>query len=106
MKDILGMMKQVQEMQGRMQKAQEDLAGLRIDGVSGAGMVTITLDGKGEMRGIRIDPTLAKPDEIEMLEDLILAAFQDARGKVDVAMQDMMKDVTGGMPLPPGLKLF
>ena len=106
MKDILGMMKQVQEMQGRMQKAQEDLAGLRIDGVSGAGMVTITLDGKGEMRGIRIDPTLAKPEEIEMLEDLILAAFQDARGKVEVAMQDMMKDVTGGMPLPPGLKLF
>ncbi len=106
MKDILGMMKQVQEMQGRMQKAQEDLAGLRIDGVSGAGMVAITLDGKGEMRGIRIDPALAKPDEIEMLEDLILAAFQDARGKVEVAMQDTMKDVTGGIPLPPGLKLF
>ena len=106
MKDILGMMKQVQEMQGRMQKAQEDLAGLRIDGVSGAGMVKITLDGKGEMRGIHIDPSLAKPDEIEMLEDLILAAFQDARGKVEIAMQDMMKDVTGGIPLPPGLKLF
>ena len=106
MKDVFGMMKQVQEMQGRMQKAQEDLAALRIDGEAGAGMVKITLDGKGEMRAIRIDPALAKPDEIEMLEDLILAASQDARAKVEVAMQDMMKDVTGGLPLPPGLKLF
>ena len=106
MEDILGMMKQVQEMQGRMQKAQEDLAGQRIDGVSGAGMVTITLDGKGDMHGIRIDPTLVKPEDVEMLEDLIIAAFQDARVKVEAAMQNMMKDVTGGMPLPPGLKLF
>lgn len=106
MKDVFGMMKQVQEMQGRMQKAQEDLASLRIDGEAGAGMVKITLDGKGGMQAIRIDPSLAKPDEIEMLEDLILAASQDARAKVEVAMQDMMKDVTGGLPLPPGLKLF
>lgn len=106
MKDILGMMKQVQEMQGRMQKAQEELASLAIEGQSGAGMVTVTLTGKGDMRSIRIDPSLLRPDEVEMLEDLILAANQDAKAKVEAAVAQKMKDVTGGLPLPPGLKLF
>lgn len=106
MKDLMGMMKQVQQMQGRMQKMQEELAALEIVGQSGAGLVRVTLNGKGEMRGCKIDASLLKPDEAEILEDLILAANQDARAKVEGEMQARMQDVTGGLPLPPGLKLF
>lgn len=106
MKDIMGMMKQVGQMQARMQKMQEELATLEIEGRSGAGLVKVTLSGKGEMKRIAIDPSLMKPDEVEILEDLILAATQDARGKVEAMMQSKMSEVTGGLPLPPGLKLF
>lgn len=106
MKDLMKMMKQAQEIQGRMQKMQEDLQALEVAGQSGAGMVKVTLNGKGEMRSVRIDPSLMKPGENEMLEDLLLAAFQDARTKVDAEMQAKMQEITGGLPLPPGLKLF
>ncbi len=106
MKDLMKMMKQAQEIQGRMQKMQEDLQALEVAGQSGAGMVKVTLNGKGEVRGVRIDPSLMKPGENEMLEDLLIAAFQDARTKVDAEMQAKMQEVTGGLPLPPGLKLF
>lgn len=106
MKDLMKMMQQAQEIQGRMQKMQEELQGLEIEGKSGAGMVAVRLNGKGEMRGLRIDPGLMKPGESEILEDLILAAFQDARGKVEAEMASKMQDVTGGLQLPPGLKLF
>lgn len=106
MKDLMGMMQQVQQMQGRMQKMQEELGALEIEGQAGAGLVKVTLNGKGEMRGCRIDPSLMKPEEAEIVEDLIVAATQDARGKVEAAMQSKMQDVTGGLPLPPGLKLF
>ncbi|MDX2309604.1 MAG: YbaB/EbfC family nucleoid-associated protein [Hyphomicrobium sp.] len=106
MKDIMGMMKQVGQMQARMQKVQEELAAADVEGQSGAGLVKVTLTGKGDMRKIVIDPSLMKPDEAEILEDLILAAFQDARGKVEQLMQSKMAEVTGGLPLPPGLKLF
>jgi nucleoid-associated protein EbfC len=106
MKDLMKMMKQAQELQGRMQQLQEDLAGLQVEGQSGAGLVKVTLNGKMEARTIKIDPSLIKPDEAEMLEDLILAAFQDAKGKVEAAVQAKMQEVTGGLPLPPGLKLF
>jgi nucleoid-associated protein EbfC len=106
MKDLFGMMKQVQEIQGRMQKMQEELQSMTVVGEAGAGMVKITLNGKGEMRGISIDSSIVRPDEVEMLEDLILAASQDARVKVEAMMQEKMQDVTGGLPLPPGLKLF
>lgn len=106
MKDLMKMMKQAQEIQGRMQKMQEDLQALEVAGQSGAGMVKVTLNGKGEMRAIRIDPSLMKPGENEMLEDLLIAAFQDARTKVDAEMQAKMQEITGGLPLPPGLKLF
>lgn len=106
MKDLMKMMKQAQEIQGRMQKMQEDLQSLEVSGQSGAGMVKVTLNGKGEMRGVRIDPSLMKPGENEMLEDLLIAAFQDARTKVDAEMQAKMQEITGGLPLPPGLKLF
>ena len=106
MKDLMKMMKQVQEIQGRMQQVQQDLAGLEVEGQSGAGLVKVTLNGKFEAKAVRIDPSLMKPDETEMLEDLILAAFQDAKTKAEAAVQAKMQEVTGGLPLPPGLKLF
>lgn len=106
MKDLMKLMKQAGEIQGRMQKMQEDLAALEVEGQSGAGLVTVTLNGKMEARGIKIDPSLIKPGEGEMLEDLILAAFQDAKGKAETAVQAKMQEVTGGLQLPPGLKLF
>jgi nucleoid-associated protein EbfC len=106
MKDLMKLMKQAGEIQGRMQKMQEELAALEVEGQSGAGLVTVRLNGKMEAREIKIDPSLIKPGEGEMLEDLILAAFQDAKGKAETAVQAKMQEVTGGLQLPPGLKLF
>ncbi len=106
MKDLMGMMKQVQQMQAKMQEMQQELADMEIIGQSGAGMVTVTLNGKGEMRGVKIDPSLMKPDEAEIVEDLIVAAAADAKAKVDAASQEKMKAMTGGLPIPPGLKLW
>ncbi len=106
MKDLMKMMKQAQEIQGRMQRMQEELSALEVEGQAGAGMVRVTLNGKGEMRGVRIDPALVKPEDVEMIEDLIVAAHADARAKVETEMQAKMQEVTGGLPLPPGLKLF
>jgi DNA-binding YbaB/EbfC family protein len=106
MKDLMKMMKQAQEIQGRMQQMQDELAALEMSGQSGAGLVKITLNGKGEMRSVKIDPSLMKPDDVEIVEDLVLAAFQDAKGKVESEMQKRMQQVAGGLPLPPGLKLF
>jgi DNA-binding YbaB/EbfC family protein len=106
MKDLMKMMQKAQEIQGRMQQLQEDLTKLEIEGQSGGGLVKVTLNGKMEARAVKIDPSLIKPDEAEMLEDLILAAFQDAKGRVETALQEKMQEVTGGLPLPPGLKLF
>lgn len=106
MKDLMGMMKQAQQLQARMQQVQEDLASMQIEGRSGGGLVAVTLSGKGEMKRVKIDPSLMKPEDAEILEDLIVAAAQDARGKVEAAMQSKMQEVTGGLPLPPGLKLW
>ena len=106
MKDLMKMMKQAQEMQGRMQKMQEELAALEVEGQSGAGMVKVALNGRGDMRAVRIDPGLVKPGEHEMIEDLVMAAFTDAKSKVEAAMQAKMQEVTGGLGLPPGMKLF
>jgi nucleoid-associated protein EbfC len=106
MKDLMKLMKQAGEIQGRMQKLQEDLAALEVEGQSGAGLVRVTLNGKMEARAIKIDPSLIKPEEAEMLEDLILAALQDAKGKAETAVQAKMQEITGGLQLPPGLKLF
>ena len=104
--DLMKMMKQAQEIQGRMQKMQEDLASLEVEGQSGAGLVKVKLNGKLEARGLKIDPSLIKPEDAEMLEDLIVAAFQDAKGKAEAAVQAKMQEITGGLALPPGLKLF
>jgi DNA-binding YbaB/EbfC family protein len=104
--DLMKMMKQAQEIQGRMQKVQEDLIGLEVEGQSGAGLVKVKLNGKLDARALKIDPSLLKPEETEMLEDLIVAAFQDAKAKAEAAVEAKMREVTGGLPLPPGLKLF
>ena len=106
MKDLMKMMKQAQEIQGRMQQLQDELASLEVEGQSGAGLVKVKLNGKGDARAIGIDPSLLKPEDAEMLEDLIIAALQDAKGKVETAVQAKMQEITGGLALPPGLKLF
>lgn len=105
MKNLGNIMKQVQDMQTRMSEMQEKLAELEIVGASGAGMVQATLNGKSELKRIKIDTSLVKPEEAEVLEDLIVAAVNDARGKVEARMQDEMSKLTGGLPLPPGFKL-
>jgi nucleoid-associated protein EbfC len=104
--DLMKMMKQASEIQGRMQKMQEELAALEVEGRSGAGLVTVKLNGKIDLRALKIDPSLMKADEVEILEDLIVAAFQDAKAKAEAEVQAKMKEVTGGLPIPPGLKLF
>jgi DNA-binding YbaB/EbfC family protein len=106
MKDLMGMMKQVKDMQERMQKVQEELAAVEVEGKAGAGLVTLVMNGKGEVKRVRIDPSLLKPEEAEIVEDLIVAASADAKTKVEAAIQAKMAEVTGGLPLPPGLKLF
>ncbi len=104
--DIMKMMKQASAIQGRMQQMQEELAALEAEGQSGAGLVKVTINCKFDMRSVKIDPSLMKPDDAEILEDLILAAFQDAKGKAEALVQTKMQEITGGLSLPPGLKLF
>jgi nucleoid-associated protein EbfC len=106
MKDLMKMMQQAQEIQGRMQQLQDDLADLEVEGQSGAGLVIVKLNGKGDARSIKLDQSLIKPEETEILEDLIVAALQDAKSKVEAAVQAKMQEITGGLALPPGLKLF
>ncbi len=106
MKNFAGMMKQAQELQTRMAEMQAEMERARIEGQSGGGLVVLTLNGKGELVGVKIDPSLAKPEEVEILEDLIVAAHTDAKAKVERLLQEKMQSLTGGLPLPPGLKLF
>lgn len=106
MKDMMGMMKQLQGLQKRMTDMQEQMEQITVEGQSGAGMVRVTLTAKGAMKAVNIDPSLLKADEGEILEDLIVAAHADARGKAERLVEEKMKDVTGGLPMPPGLKLF
>ena len=105
MKDIMGMMKAASEMKAKMEAMQAQLAELVVEGRSGGGMVTVSLSGKGDMRGIKIDPSLLKPEDAEMVEDLIVAAYNDAKGKSEAEAQRKMAEVTAGLPLPPGMKL-
>jgi len=105
MHDFMGMMKEAKALQEKMQGLQAEIAELEATGTSGAGLVTVTVDGKGGVKSIKIDPALAKPDEIEILEDLLVAAARDARGKAEAMAEAKMKDLTAGLPLPPGLKL-
>ena len=105
MKNLGALMKQAQEMQQKMGEMQERLADIEVEGSSGAGMVTVTLNGKSDMRRIKIDPTLLKADEAEVLEDLIVAAINDARSRLESRTQEEMSALTGGLSLPPGFKL-
>jgi hypothetical protein len=105
MKNLAGLMKQAQQMQTKMQEMQEQLARLELTGEAGAGLVRVTLNGKYEMRGLTIDPKVVDPADTEMLQDLIVAAHRVAKDKVEAAAQEEMQKVTGGLQLPPGMKL-
>ena len=105
MKNLGAMMKQVQEMQSRMQDMQAKLARMTVKGQSGGGVVKMTLDGKGTLVGTEIDASLFKPEEKEILEDLIVAAHADAKSRLEQLIAEEMKSITGGMPLPPGFQL-
>jgi DNA-binding YbaB/EbfC family protein len=105
MKNLGQMMKQAQQMQAKMAELQEKLAATEMTGLAGGGMVQVTMNGKGELRAVKIDPTLAAPDDIEVLEDLIVAAANDAKAKVEAHVAEQMQQLTGGLQLPPGMTL-
>ncbi len=105
MKNLGQMLRQAQEMQGKMEEMQAKLAELEIAGTAGADMVTVTLDGKGQMRGMRCDPSLLEPGAAEMLSDLVVAAHNDAKTRLDARLAEEMGKLTGGLQLPPGMKL-
>ena len=105
MVDFMGMMKKAEELQGKMSAMQDELGALVVEGVSGGGLVTVSLSGKGEMKGLKIDPSLFKEDDISVIEDLIVTAHNDAKGKAERIAQQRMGEVTAGLPLPPGMKL-
>jgi DNA-binding YbaB/EbfC family protein len=106
MADFMGMMKQAAQLQSKMQAMQAELDTIEVDGTAGGGMVTVRLTAKGDLKGVSIDPSLLKPEEKEIVEDLLVAAHAEARRKAELLLQEKMKDLTGGLPLPPGLKLF
>ena len=105
MRDLMGMLGKAKEMQAKFQAMQEEIAAVEALGQSGGGLVKVTLSGKFEMRKLEIDPSLFKEDDIEVLEDLILAAHNDAKVKVEEIMQEKTKALTAGLPIPPGMKL-
>lgn len=106
MTDVMGMMGKIKELQSRMETMQSELDTIEVEGTAGGELVTVTLTAKGAMKKLKIDDSLMKPGEKEIAEDLIVAAHADARAKADRLMQDKMKDLTGGLPIPPGMKLF
>jgi DNA-binding YbaB/EbfC family protein len=106
MRDIMGMMGKMKELQERMAKLQAELEALEVTGVAGGGLVSVTLNAKGVMKKLSIDASLLKREEKEIVEDLVIAAHADARAKVDRLVEEQMRELTGGLPLPPGLKLF
>jgi len=105
MKNLGNLLKQAQEMQTKMAEMQAELERLEVTGSSGGGMVSVALNGKGDMHGLKVDPSLLEPSETEILEDLIIAAHNDARTKVEALLAERTKSLTGGLNLPPGLTL-
>lgn len=103
--DFLKMMKQAKQMQEQMGSLQEQIVDIEVQGTAGAGLVTVTLNGKGDMKGLAIDPSLMKEDEKEILEDLIIAAHTEARAKVEQAIQEKTQELMGGLGLPADMKL-
>jgi hypothetical protein len=105
MKNLGNLMKQAQQMQARMGELQARLAEIDVGGAAGGGAVQVTVNGKGEVRRVKIDPSLVKPEDVEVLEDLIVAACNDAKGKAEALAAEEMQKLTGGLNLPPGMKL-
>ena len=105
MKNLGNLMKQAQQMQAKMAEMQARLAEIEVSGASGGGLVQVTVNGKGETRRVKIDPSLAKAEDLAVLEDLVVAACNDAKSKVEILAQDEMQKLTGGLNLPPGMKL-
>ena len=105
MKDIMGMMGKVKELQSRMENMQAELEDLTADGEAGGGMVRVTLNGKGVMKTIHIDPSLLNPDEAEIVEDLLIAAHNKAKESIEELTKNKTAELTAGLPLPPGMKL-
>jgi hypothetical protein len=106
MRDMMGLMKQAQQMQQKMADIQAELDVIEVEGASGGGMVKVTMTAKGALKAVKIDPSLMVADEREILEDLIVAACSDARGRSERVMQERMAEITKGLPIPPGMKLF
>jgi nucleoid-associated protein EbfC len=106
MADFLGLMKQAAELKSKMEAMQAELDQIEVEGMSGGGLVMVKLSGKGELKAVKVDDSLIKPSEKEIVEDLIVAAHADARRKAELLLKEKMQSVAGGLPLPPGLKLF
>jgi DNA-binding YbaB/EbfC family protein len=106
MADFMGLMKQAAELKSKMEAMQAELEHIEVEGTAGGGLVSVTLSGKGEMKAVKIDDSLITPGEKEIVEDLIVAAHGDARRKAETLLQEKMQGLTGGLPLPPGMKLF
>ena len=106
MPDFTSLMKQAAELQAKMQELQAELDSIEVEGTAGGDLVKVRLTAKGELKGLSVDASLWKADEREIAEDLIVAAHADARRKAEALLQEKMKQLTGGLPLPPGLKLF
>ncbi len=106
MPDFMGLMKQASELKSKMEAMQTELGQAEVEGSAGGDMVKVTMSAKGELKSVTLDPSLIKPEEAEILEDLIVAAHADARRKAEALLQEKMKSLTGGLPLPPGLQLF
>jgi nucleoid-associated protein EbfC len=106
MTDFLGMMKQAAQLQSKMQQMQAELDLIEVEGTSGGGLVKVRMTAKTELKGVEVDDSLLKPEEKTILEDLLVTAHADARRRAEDAMQEKMKEITGGLSLPPGLKLF
>ena len=106
MADFLGLMKQAAELKSKMEAMQAELDRIEVEGTAGGGLVTLKMSGKGEVRAAHVDESLLKPDQKEIVEDLLVAAHADARRKLEAVLADKMQTMTGGLPLPPGLKLF
>src|SRR5215207_3486868 len=106
MADFMGMMKQAAQLQSKMEALQAELDQIEVEGSAGGGLVSVRMTAKGELKSIKLDDSLMKPEEKEIIEDLLVAAHTDARRKAEGLLQEKMKSLTGGLPLPPGLKLF
>jgi DNA-binding YbaB/EbfC family protein len=103
MPDFLGMMKQAAQLQSKMQAMQDELGQIEVEGSSGGGLVNVRISGKMEVKAVRIDPSLMNAEEREVLEDLLVTAFNDAKRKAETAMQEKMQSLGSGLGLPPGL---